>query len=128
MNRREPPSQASAQADAHDAPSGMTVANFFSRIRVPMRMPATRLPPSLLNATVTRGVDSAATFVRNVSTSLCSKSPSMTISVDPPSTGFTSISAACAAVNDDSDRTRRDAQMRCMSGCDVSRGPNAIQI
>ena len=62
MKRFAPPSQASAQADAHDAASGITVANFFSRITVPMRMPATRLPPSLRNATVTRGVDSVATL------------------------------------------------------------------
>ena len=97
----------------------MTVANFFSRIRVPMRMPATRLPPSLWNATVARGVGSAATFVRNVSTSPCSKSPSMTISVDPLSTGFDVDFGGVGRRQRRKRKDEEDAQMRCMTGCDV---------
>src|SRR5215467_5085134 len=99
MIRRVPPSQASAHVDVHCAPSGTIVVNFFVRISVPMRMPARRLPPLLLNSTVARPTGSDSVLARKVSMSARSNSPSTTTSDDPLSRGLTAICAASALVN-----------------------------
>jgi hypothetical protein len=87
-----PPSHARAHAEAQRAPSGTAEAKPFSRIVVPISMPASKLPPSLTNETM--ALDITEIFVLKLSMSLSSNGPvtvTRVYSVD--GTKLTSITA-----------------------------------
>src|ERR1700733_6282519 len=97
MNRFDPPSQARAHAEAHREPSGTREAKPLSLIRVPISMPATRLPPSLASTTI--ALVRAEVLVRNCSVSAASNGPDTeTMACSAESRGEISMDAPLAPV------------------------------
>src|SRR5260221_10655477 len=73
MNRGNPPSQASAQAEAQLTVGGTTVRKPFCRMALPICMPATALPPELWRTTIASLI--SPVLCRNSITSMKSSSP-----------------------------------------------------